>query len=345
VTVASRLTSLEDGIQLSRLIMTRTSIYASNASPEPEVGGICFSAYRQRSFCPAPEEGGWPLTNDAGTGTYDCDEIEIYRWQIATPHTEELTCRTDESHFSISVNLKTTNVNLKLCGQSILDGPVTAGMVQITPRNSKASVLFRSSCEVLHLLVPVQTTDDPYGTNHGHVPPDHLWRPDLSVYPDMEIERLARTLNNTPDIVSPLGRLYAKNIAHAIVLRVLERLSTPQPQSRVNRLPLWRLRRALDYIEKNLATPVRLEDIAACVGLTRMHFASQFRLSTGFSPHGYLLRRRIERSEELLRRPSLTVFDVAQRCGFSTHAHFCVVFKRHTGYAPAAWRAQHDLTV
>jgi AraC family transcriptional regulator len=279
------------------------------------------------------------------TGTRDYEDIRIFRWQVATPHTEELMSRTDENHFSIAVNLKTTNVSLKLCGQSVLDGPVTAGMVQITPRNRKCSVLFRTSCEVLHLLVPVKAIDDAYGTNHGHVPPDDLWRSDLLVYPDMEIERLGRTLNGTRDAVSPLDRLFSQNIAHAIVVRVLDRLSTPQRQPRVNKLPLWRLRRAIDYIEKNLVTTVRLEDIAACVGLTRMHFASQFRLSTGFSPHGYLLRRRIEHAEELLRQPSLTVFDVARRCGFSTHAHFCVVFKRHTGYAPAAWRSQHDLTV
>jgi AraC family transcriptional regulator len=326
--------------------MTRTGFYAANALPEPDVGSFCSSAYWQRNSCAAAEGPDWqPLTNDAGTRTHDHDEIKIFRWQIATPHTEELVSRTDESHISIAVNLKTTNVDLKLHGQSVLDGPVTAGMVQITPRNRKTSVLFRSSCEVLHLVVPVKAINASYATNHEPSLTHDPWRSDFLVYPDMEIERLGRTLNSARETTSPLDRLYSQSIAHAIVARVLDRLATPQPQSRVNKLPLWRLRRALDYIEKNLATPVRLEDIAACVGLTRMHFASQFRLSTGFSPHGYLLRRRIEHSEELLRQPCLTVFDVAQRCGFSTHAHFCVVFKRHTGYAPAAWRAQHDLSV
>jgi AraC-like DNA-binding protein len=232
---------------------------------------------------------------------------------------------------------------LKLSGQSVLDGPVTPGMIQITPPHENASALFRSSCEVLHLFVPVEVMHDAHEATHGHISPNDLWRTDPCVYPDMEIERLGQTLNGTKDITSPFGRLYARNIADAIVARVLSRHSMPQRQSRVNKLPLWRLRRTISYIEENLATPIRLENMAACVGLTRMHFASQFRLSTGFSPHAYLLRRRLEQAEVLLRQPYLTVFDIAQQCGFSTHAHFCVVFKRHTGYAPATWRLQHCL--
>jgi transcriptional regulator GlxA family with amidase domain len=49
-----------------------------------------------------------------------------------------------------------------------------------------------------------------------------------------------------------------------------------------------------------LDKPVSLADVASSAGLTRMHFAAQFRAATGLRPHEYLLRRRIERAQEMI---------------------------------------------
>jgi AraC family transcriptional regulator len=105
-------------------------------------------------------------------------------------------------------------------------------------------------------------------------------------------------------------------------------------------LPEWRLRRALDFIEANLAQPIGLADVAASTGLTRMHFAAQFRLTTGYSPHAYLLRRRIEHAQMLLRSSALNVLDIALSCGFGSHAHFTTVFGRMVGEPPNSWRTR-----
>lgn len=110
-------------------------------------------------------------------------------------------------------------------------------------------------------------------------------------------------------------------------------------------LPLWRLRLATAYIEANLGSPVRLEDVARATGLTRMHFAAQFRAATGVRPHDYLLHRRIERAKILLLRMETTVVDVALEVGFRSHAHFSTVFKRLAGDRPSQWRQRAlDLT-
>jgi len=78
--------------------------------------------------------------------------------------------------------------------------------------------------------------------------------------------------------------------------------------------------------------------VAASTGLTRMHFAAQFRSTTGYSPHAYLLRRRLEHAQMLLRSSEFSVLNVALSCGFSSHAHFTAVFKRMIGEPPNAWR-------
>jgi transcriptional regulator GlxA family with amidase domain len=71
-----------------------------------------------------------------------------------------------------------------------------------------------------------------------------------------------------------------------------------------------------------------------------MHFAAQFRSTTGYSPHAYLLRRRIEHAQMLLRSSALSVLDVALSCGFGSHAHFTTVFGRMVGEPPNSWRTR-----
>jgi AraC-like DNA-binding protein len=103
-------------------------------------------------------------------------------------------------------------------------------------------------------------------------------------------------------------------------------------------LQKWRLKRVVEYVDNNLSGRITLLDLAAVAGLSRMHFASQFRAATGFRPHEYLLRRRILRAEELLRQSTMTLVDIALTVGFQTQAHFTTVFKRFVGDTPYQWR-------
>jgi AraC-like DNA-binding protein len=103
----------------------------------------------------------------------------------------------------------------------------------------------------------------------------------------------------------------------------------------------WRLKRVLQYVDENLTAKVTLQDMAAVAGLSRMHFAAQFRVATGVRPHEYLLRRRIERAQELLKQVEIALVDIALTVGFQTQAHFTTVFKRFVGDTPYQWRSAH----
>jgi len=129
----------------------------------------------------------------------------------------------------------------------------------------------------------------------------------------------------------------------AIVTRLLASASrvTTSERVRVSKLVHWRLKRAIDYVEARLDKTVTLADFAASAGLTRMHFAAQFRAATGLRPHEYLLRRRIERAEEMLVGTDMSLVDIAIALGFQTQAHFTTVFKRYTGQPPRVWRESH----
>jgi AraC family transcriptional regulator len=112
----------------------------------------------------------------------------------------------------------------------------------------------------------------------------------------------------------------------------------------IRALQKWRLKRVIEYVDTNLSSKINLLELAAVSGLSRMHFASQFRVATGLRPHEFLLRRRIRRSEELLRSSQMSIVEIALAVGFQTQAHFTTVFKRFARSTPRQWRTANQIS-
>ncbi|WP_395664510.1 helix-turn-helix domain-containing protein [Methylocella sp.] len=110
------------------------------------------------------------------------------------------------------------------------------------------------------------------------------------------------------------------------------------PQRPMAALPKWRMRRVVAYVEDNLGGRVSLAGMASAAGLSRMHFAAQFRRAAGLRPHDFLLRRRIERAQSMLRDTQAPLVDVALAVGFQTQPHFTTAFRRLVGETPHRWR-------
>jgi AraC family transcriptional regulator len=113
---------------------------------------------------------------------------------------------------------------------------------------------------------------------------------------------------------------------------------SPSASRRCTPLQKWRMKRVTDHVDAHLSRRITLADMAAAAGLTRMHFAAQFRAATDMRPHDFVLQRRIERAQELLLNPEPALVDVALSVGFQTQAHFTTVFKRFAGGTPHRWR-------
>ena len=114
---------------------------------------------------------------------------------------------------------------------------------------------------------------------------------------------------------------------------------------RIQALQKWRLKRVVDYIDAHISSRITLCDLAGVAGLSRMHFASQFRVATGLRPHEFLLQRRVRRAEELMRDTTMALVEIALTVGFQTQAHFTTVFKRFAGCTPRRWRSINDMPV
>jgi AraC family transcriptional regulator len=157
---------------------------------------------------------------------------------------------------------------------------------------------------------------------------------------DPVIERLGRAMVCAEQMSGVVGQSYAHGINLAISARHFD-IHTDgyfAGRARVSGLSKWRMKRATDYMDANLAEPISLADIAAAAGLSRMHFAAQFRVASGLRPHEYLLRRRIERAQKLLLTSRMPLVEVAFEVGFKTQAHFTTTFRRLVGETPNVWR-------
>jgi len=100
----------------------------------------------------------------------------------------------------------------------------------------------------------------------------------------------------------------------------------------------WQVRRVLAHVEAHLNTPIRNGDLAAIARLSTFHFNVAFRNSVGDSPHGFIIRRRVERAQGLMLSTRRSLSDIAAECGLADQAHLTRLFRRIVGESPAAWR-------
>jgi AraC-like DNA-binding protein len=163
----------------------------------------------------------------------------------------------------------------------------------------------------------------------------------LGICRDPVIERLVRALLPEDQAGEVLGGFYTEALHTTLVKRLAELRGdtvTGPGGRRSLRLPTWRLRRVYEYVETNLGEALTLADLARAAGLSRMHFAAQFRVATGMRPHDYVTHRRIQQAKTLLSDTSTPIVEVALAVGFQTQAHFTTVFKRVAGFTPRRWR-------
>lgn len=150
-------------------------------------------------------------------------------------------------------------------------------------------------------------------------------------------------------ITPPLGRSrVSRNSPQALIhsqprITMLVNLRMPEAEvplpSRGGLSPAL-ARRICEYVESHLDQKISLDTLALMAGLSPHHFARAFRQSVGMPPHGYLLQRRLEHVEQMLRETQLPLSEIAVAVGFSDQSHLARHFRRLTGMPPslARWR-------
>src|SRR5690606_34100704 len=112
---------------------------------------------------------------------------------------------------------------------------------------------------------------------------------------------------------------------------------TQHPSSR----SLILMDKVIQYIESNYQEEVTLRQLCELARMSERNLLMLFKEATGVSPIDYLIRPRLARASELLRREDLSITEVAYRSGFQDSNYFARRFKRATGLRPSEYRARH----
>jgi AraC family transcriptional regulator len=284
------------------------------------------------------DESDWRVPRQSSTMSSSASKVVATRWQACRERTHELSAETPADSHIIKIALRNTNIRFSVAGRIVQDGAIPPGTVHVTEPGVSVRCMFRAPYDVLHLHVPNILIAECARDMKGQVAPALCSK--FAPGKDMMVDSLGRALLDADWMGGSSGQLYADSISIAIVTRLLasaNRTATTE-RSKGGALARWRLKRAIDFVEARLDKPVSLADMASSAGLTRMHFAAQFRAATGLRPHEYLLRRRVERAQEMLNGTGMSLVDVARSVGFQTQAHFTSVFKRYAGQPPRVWR-------
>lgn len=137
------------------------------------------------------------------------------------------------------------------------------------------------------------------------------------------------------------GSLLAESFANVLAVHLIRHITGPGrlKASADGALPSQKLRRVIEYMMENLEGSPTLEQMAAVVHLSPYHFARQFKTATGLAPHQYVISRRVEKAQYLLRTNGrLGLAEVACHSGFASQGHLCLHFKRIVGVTPRRFR-------
>ncbi len=107
---------------------------------------------------------------------------------------------------------------------------------------------------------------------------------------------------------------------------------------RYTKRDLPRFSPVIEYIDRNLDSPLRVADLALVAGLSESRFKVAFKRAFGVSPAEYVTRERIEQAKSRLAHSDQRVTDIASDLGFSTPQYFSYVFRRYTGTSPRDYR-------
>jgi AraC-like DNA-binding protein len=149
-----------------------------------------------------------------------------------------------------------------------------------------------------------------------------------------------RALLTPPLAKSNLSRNWPEAVVHAQPrLSMLSFMPMPEtPDLNRGGLAPALKNRICEFIESNIGEKISLDSLSTMAGLSPHHFARAFQQSVGMPPHRYLLRRRLEHVEQMLRDTQLPLSHIALAVGFSDQSHLNRHFRRLTGMSPSLAR-------
>ena len=242
------------------------------------------------------------------------------------------------SRHILVVNLSTpATIQEQLAGRQ---GHLGTGNLVILPAGAQTTWHMEREGEARHLHLYLAPSLIQEIATSADVNPDTVeFAETLGIF-DPQIETIALSLLSELRSEGLGGRLYVESLANILGIHLLRHHSSVKQPSLPRSVGLdgVTLRRVSAYIEEHLAEDLSLSELAAVVALSPYHFARLFKAATRYSPHQYVIQRRVERAKFFLSTTNWSLTAIAHAVGFAHESHLALHFKRLTGLLPSASR-------
>ena len=123
----------------------------------------------------------------------------------------------------------------------------------------------------------------------------------------------------------------------SLLVLLLEECTQPQADT-ANSAGKRDLQEVKNYLDDHFSEKITLEMLERMFFINKFYLARLFKEQFGSSVNHYLLQVRITQAKHLLRFTSLSIEEVARRCGMSDANYFARMFKKVEGITPRGYR-------
>ncbi len=111
------------------------------------------------------------------------------------------------------------------------------------------------------------------------------------------------------------------------------------------KVTLFRIQKALDFIEEHLQQDFPLSEVAEASGLSLYHLHRTFSAAYGESLKAYIRKRRLTLAAERLRLSSDRIIEIAIESSFSSQEAFTRAFQAYYGLTPGKYRKDPNKSI
>lgn len=111
-------------------------------------------------------------------------------------------------------------------------------------------------------------------------------------------------------------------------------------KQKYNRSHLEQIANVKAQIDTKPQKSYTIAELAEYCKISPTYFKRMFKESIGMQPHQYIVKRRLEKSREMLVRSEMSILDISEELGFASSSRFAETFKKEYGYLPSAYRRE-----
>ena len=151
--------------------------------------------------------------------------------------------------------------------------------------------------------------------------------------------QLAEKLVQLANFIRFKGNPYSRIEGLQLLLEIITDISKRYERHFENTdSPFPKINNAIVLMKKKFHRVITLEELASVAGLSERSFTRQFKIITQDTPIGYLMKIRLEHAKDYLENTSLSISEIAFKCGFTDSNYFTKFFKTQCHISPRQWR-------